>query len=135
MARKYFLIAGIVWLVLVAFGLYYYNKPRTAASDLETDARIDAVDLYGQYQKDENASNRKFLGKIIEVKGKVTNLQQSGNTTSILLDGGSSSGGINCSITNNDSIQLPAKGSTVTVKGKCSGFLMDVNLSDCAVEK
>lgn len=136
MRKKYFLIAGIIWLVLVGFGLYYYNKPHTSAANMEIDASIAAVDLYNQYAENEISANKKFLDKIIEVKGKVVDMQQAGNSTNIQLDGGSPAGGVNCSIAENSSqIKLPGKGSMVTVKGRCSGFLMDVNLVDCVLEQ
>ena len=136
MKKKYFLVAGIIWIVLAGFGLYFYNKPHTSAASMSADIRIDAGDLYDQYQKDEAAGNKKFLDKIVEVKGRVADTHQEGNATNIQLESGNPAGGINCSIYNGgDKIQLPAKGSTVTVKGKCSGFLVDVNLVDCVIEQ
>jgi hypothetical protein len=137
MRKKYFLIAGLIWLVLAGLGLYYYDKPHANAGNKSTDFAINAVDLFNQYQKDEAAANKKFLDKIIEVKGIVTDVQQSGNIISIQLDGGSTAG-INCSITDDnekDRAALPHKGAAVTIKGKCSGLLMDVNLVDCVIEQ
>lgn len=136
MKKKYFLIAGIIWVVLAGFGLYFYNKPHASAANMETDIRIDAADFYSQFQKDENAGNKKFLDKIVEVKGKIADIHHEGNVTNIQLDSGNPAGGINCSIYGNgDNFQLPSKGSVITIKGKCAGFLMDVNLVDCVVEQ
>ncbi|MBS1599551.1 MAG: hypothetical protein JST75_15105 [Bacteroidetes bacterium] len=137
MRKKYFLIAGIVWLVLAGLGLYYYDKPHANAGDKSTDISITAGDLFSQFQQDENAANKKFLDKIIEVKGTVMDVQQSGNTTSVQLDGGSGGAGINCSIAINNEknkITLPEKGSVITIKGRCAGMLMDVNLVDCVIQ-
>jgi len=136
MRKKYFLFAGIVWLVLAGLGLYYYDKPHTSAGGKSTDVSISAIDLFNQYQQDESVANKKFLDKIIEVQGKVTDVQQSGKTVSIQLDGGASTAGINCSITqhSDQKIQLPEKGSSVKIKGRCAGMLMDVNLVDCVIQ-
>jgi len=138
MHKKYFLIAGIIWLVLAGLGLYYYDKPHANAGDKTTDISITAVELYNLYHKDEAAANKKFLDKIIEVKGTITDVQRSGNITSIQLDGGTAAAGINCNMADqneNKKIQLPVKGSTVMIKGRCSGMLMDVNLVDCVIEE
>lgn len=133
MRKKIFFIAGIVCLILAVTALYFYNKPHQNAGSLSTDVSIDAVDLYNQYQKDEAAANKKFLDKIIEVKGMVTDVQQSGNTASVQLGAGEAMGGINCSLTGKTA--LPSKGARITVKGKCSGMLMDVNLVDCVIQQ
>jgi hypothetical protein len=138
MKKKYFLIAGIVWLVLAGLGLYYYDKPHLNAGEKATDISITAVDLYNQYQQDEAMANKKFLDKIIEVSGTITDIQKSENAISIQLNGGSTAAGINCSITthnDNNKISLPEKGTSVNIKGKCAGMLMDVNLVDCVIEQ
>jgi hypothetical protein len=136
MRKKYFLIAGIVWLVLIGVGLYFYNKPHTSTANERPDVTIDAADLYGQYQQDENAANKKFLDKIILVKGKIADIEHGGKSVSVQLEGNPTGGGINCSLSSGEhETELPAKGSTVSIKGKCSGLLMDVNMVDCVIVK
>jgi|SRR5882724_7962471 len=138
MKKKYFLFAGIIWLVLAGLGLYYYDKPHLNAGEKTTEITISAVDLYNQYQQDEAVANKKFLDKIIEVQGTITDIQRSANVISIQLNGGSAAAGINCSIaTHNDNnkISLPEKGATINIKGKCAGMLMDVNLVDCVIQQ
>lgn len=135
MRKKYFLIAGIVWLVLAGLGLYYYDKPHANAGGKATDITISAVDLYAQYQQDEAVANKKFLDKIIEVSGTISSVERSANTISIQLDGGSTAAGINCGLAlHNNDIRLPEKGASVKIKGRCAGMLMDVNLVDCVIE-
>ncbi|HEX4852044.1 MAG TPA: hypothetical protein VFV08_14615 [Puia sp.] len=136
MRKKYFLIAGLIWLVLIGFGLYFYNKPHTSTANERADVLIEAADLFSQYQQDENAANKKFLDKIILVKGKVADVEHGGKVISVQLEGNISGGGINCSLSPNENeTKLPAKGSTVSIKGKCSGLLIDVNLVDCVIVK
>ncbi|MFI5152588.1 MAG: hypothetical protein ACHQET_04595 [Chitinophagales bacterium] len=136
MKRKYLIIAVVFWLLLIVVGIYFYNKPHRNAAAEKTDVHADAVALYSQFQQSEAAANQKFLDKIIEVKGKIADIQESGNNITVLLDAGPVPGGVNCSFTNAEhNIQLPAKGTLITVKGKCTGFLMDVNLVDCVFTK
>ncbi len=135
MRKKYFFIAGIVLLCLAGWGFYQYHRPRANLANKTADVTIDAVDMFNQYQKDEAASNKKFLDKIIETKGEVTDAQQTDTTMTVELKGGEM-GGINCSIkTDHEKLPLPTKGSVITIKGLCTGYLMDVNLVDCALEK
>jgi hypothetical protein len=136
MRKKYFFIAGIVLLCLAGWGFYQYQRPRANIANKTADFTMNAPDLFGAYQKDETASNKKFSDKIIEVKGKVAEIEQTDTTMSIQLKGGDM-GGINCSLktTSDEKIQPPAKGAIVTIKGICTGYLMDVNLVDCVLEK
>lgn len=135
MRKKYFFIAGIVLLCLAGWLLYKYQLPRTNIANKTADVTIVAMDIYSQYQKDEPSSNKKFLDKIIEVKGEVADVQQTDTTMSVQLKGGEM-GGINCSVNMaHKRMTLPIKGSTITIKGLCTGYIMDVNLVDCVLEK
>lgn len=136
MRKKYLIIAVLVWIVLIALGFYFYNKPHASSASKKTDVLIDAADLYKAFQHDESTANSRYVDKIIEVKGRVMEIQHSGIRTSLQLDAGSTMGGVNCSLADSSpDLKIPDKGSLVVVKGKCSGFLMDVNLVDCVMKK
>jgi hypothetical protein len=137
MNKKYFFIGGILLLTLIAFlGLFLFNKPHEDTAGETADFNLSALDLYNSFQKDEPAANKKFLGKVIEVKGVVSVIQTEKANTDILLEA-SSSAGINCSFLNkgNTLLQTPKRGDTITVKGRCTGYLMDVNLVDCVLKE
>lgn len=136
MRKKYILIAAIFWILLIGLAYYFYTKPHSSAANQKTDVQINASELYEQFQRDESSANLRFIDKIIEVKGKVAEIQHSGIRTSLQLDAGVAMGGINCSLADSSpSLQVPPKGTLVTIKGKCAGFLMDVNLVDCVVQQ
>jgi putative nucleic acid binding protein len=136
MRKKYILIAAIFWVALIGLAYYFYTKPHSSAANQKTDVHINASELYEQFQRDESAANTRFTDKIIEVKGKVAEIQHNGIRTSLQLDAGVATGGINCSLADGSpNLQVPPKGTLVTIKGKCSGFLMDVNLVDCVVQQ
>ena len=136
MRRKYLVIAVLVWVLLIVMGLYFYNKPHSSMASIKPDYSLEATELYKQFQQDEAVANKKYLDKVIVVKGMVAEVQQSGTNATVELRGESSLGGVNCSFMNmKPNTQFTSKGSFLTIKGKCSGFLMDVNLVDCVVEK
>jgi tRNA_anti-like len=136
MRKKLILIAVIFLVLAMGLAYYFYTKPHSSAANQKTDVHINASELYEQFQRDESAANSRFTDKIIEVKGKVAEIQHTGIRTSLQLDAGVAMGGINCSLADSSpNLQVPPKGTLVTIKGKCSGFLMDVNLVDCVIQQ
>lgn len=133
MRNKIILIAGIAVLCLTAWGAALYFKTRPDIASLKASVNISATELYAQYQKNETAANTFFLEKVISVNGEIIDVSKTESTLNIQLKAGEN-GGINCSIRNMPAT-MPQKGTLVTVKGRCSGFLMDVNLVDCVLEK
>jgi tRNA_anti-like len=134
MKKRIIPILIAVLLAGLAYGFYLYNKPRPDISKVPPSVIIDAGSLYQDYQKDEASSDKKYLDKIIQVNGTVTEVEQTDSSVSIELSG-TGTGGVNCSIINADrkKMDVPQKGSLVKIKGRCSGFLMDVNIVDCTI--
>jgi hypothetical protein len=135
---KTILWVGIPLLLLFAFAWAYhlYVKPHQSAAGESADFTIDADSLYQQYQTNEHFADQKYLGKVIEVSGKLSEIQRSGSTEILILSSQAGGGGINCQLfagTKPD--PEPKSGDSVTVKGRCTGFLMDVNLADCVLRK
>ncbi len=101
MRKKYILIAVLVWVLLIALGFYFYNKPHSNAANEKTDVVINAPELFQEFQRDETSANSQFVDKVIEVKGTVMEVQHSGIRTSLQLDAGNAAGGVNCSLADN----------------------------------
>ncbi len=136
MKKKNFFFAGIIFclLIVIATAFYWYQKPRSSVSDIKPAYTVNAKDLYTQFQQDETKANQQFLGKIVQVKGAVDNVQVTDSTVSLLLSSGNEMGGVNCSMAKNkQDVTPPLKGAIIQVKGRCIGFLMDVNLADAVI--
>ena len=137
MKVKLAIVAGtvIVLLICAAIGWYVYNKPHTGVAGIEADIIMTAADLYNDFQHDETLANTKYLNKIIEVTGNVSELQNVNGSQIILLSSTGDMGGVSCQLSNDENKKVTIKKSTtITVKGKCSGYLMDVNLVDCVLK-
>jgi hypothetical protein len=136
--KKYFIAAGISMLLSVcfAFAFYLYSKPHRDTSAIKPEFTFDARDLYKEYLSNEIAANKQLVDKVIEVKGTVSDMQQNDSTADILLDTGDPQATISCSflLAGHKKISFPLKGVSVKIKGRCTGFLEDVNLVDCVVE-
>ena len=137
MQKKKFVLGGIILclLIVIAASFYWYQKPRISLSDKKPADTLNAKDLYTAYQQDETKANEQFLGKVVQVKGTVDNVLQTDSTVSLLLSSNNDMGGVNCSMAKNKQNQptLPVKGAAIEVKGRCIGFLMDVNLADAVI--
>ena len=136
MRKKYLFGIVILLLILAAFGIYQVYKPHRNAAGEPAAASLAAPDLYLEFQHDENAANKKWVGKVIEVSGIITSVNESAAYVSVNLKA-TAEGGVNCSILKKDlnpKDKLKA-GDSLTIKGQCTGFLMDVNLVDCVIKK
>ncbi|MHA4806573.1 OB-fold protein [Flavitalea flava] len=137
--KKKFFWWGILVLLLILMAriFYLYHKPHGSAAGETSSFSIDAGSLYRQFQENEELANKKYLGKVVEVSGRITEVTRNGQSEVLILSAGSGSGGVNCQLFPADKTDHhPTKpGDQVIVKGKCTGFLMDVNLADCIVEK
>ena len=137
--RKFFWW-GILLLLLAAagWGYYQYQRPHQSAKDETANVTIGADSLYVQYAGDEKSCDAKYLGKVVEVSGQLSEIQHSGQSEVwILSTGTANTGGVNCQLFPGEKVPEPhpKPGDQVTVKGRCTGFLMDVNLSDCIIIK
>jgi hypothetical protein len=136
MRKIYFFGIGLLLICLAAWGLYTVYKPHRNVEGEDAAATLTATSLYNEFAKNESEANKKWTGKVLEVKGIISSVTESGNYISLNL-AATADGGVNCSVLKKD---LPAdhtfnKGDSISVKGKCTGFLMDVNMVDCIITK
>jgi tRNA_anti-like len=135
--KRIFFWAGIplFLLLLLAWAWHMYSKPHQSAASETVSLSISADSLYHQYQSNEHAADKKYMGKVVEVSGRISEIQHNGNSEIWILSPQPGGGGINCEIfPGAKTLVHPKTGDTVTVKGRCTGFLMDVNLADCVLD-
>jgi len=136
--KRTILWIGTLLLVLAALGWVWhlFDKRHQSTAGETADVTINADTLYHQYSTDEHAADQKYMGKVISVTGRLTEVQHSGNSIIWILSTQPGGGGINCQLFAGTNVDPePHTGDPVTVKGRCTGFLMDVNLADCVPEK
>jgi hypothetical protein len=129
------LIAAIGLVAGISIAYYLYNKPHQSVAD-ETPAFImDAPALVSEYDANEKLANQKYLGKIIEVHGIISEkLRDNTGKYNVTLQGADIAG-IGCEFEPKaqQSVSKLKMGQQVTIKGICSGVLMDVVMVDCIV--
>ncbi|HRP55908.1 hypothetical protein [Agriterribacter sp.] len=121
--------------VCLVVAWYWYNKPREGVAGKDTELSVSAALLYEDYNADETAANKKFLNKVIEVKGTVDGIIRNGNDAVLMLGVQPGGAGISCFFSPASALgsNHVKKGMEIVVKGKCTGFNMDVNLTDCII--
>jgi hypothetical protein len=132
---KKLLLALIILIgVAVGVGIYFFNKKVPGLENTKADYEISADELFDAFNEDETEALRKYENKVIAVSGKVDRIKlDSGRANVILHAENAMAGGINCSF--KEALKGIEKGDQVTIKGRCQGFLMDVILNNCYLEK
>lgn len=116
--------------------LYLYNLKHTDMAKAKPDFVVTSTVLQKEFEDNEAAASAKYTNKIIEVTGKIASIKPADNNViSITLVTGSDLSSIICTF---PAIKDPADlkpGDEITLRGECSGYLMDVLLNNCAVIK
>ncbi len=115
------------------YGITEYYRSSKDISTTKADVAIDAGTLFSAFESDEKAANEKYLTKVIAVKGPIGDIStdQSGanvvvlRTTDMMF-------GIACTMlpAESEKVSQLKKGQTVTIKGLCTGYTMDVVLTN-----
>ncbi len=125
--KKLLIAAAVLAIIGGSIGYYMYNKPVEKMEGMKVDENISATELFETYEADEMTANKRFLDKVIVVKGTVTKTTKDDGKSAIMLDTGDMLANIMCQMEDIDG-DLPAEGATVTIKGLCTGYLTDVVL-------
>lgn len=122
-----FLLVVIAGAIAVLFYLYKPNRTVTDEKGIE----ITAAQLVKDYQANEAEANTKYLDKAIEVTGIVSQVDknQEGKVT-VMISSDDPMTGVFCTLKDDSNITT---GSSVTIKGFCSGILSDVRIREAVV--
>jgi len=135
MQKKSIILAVLV--VTIAAGLYglkEWYRTHDSTKSIKTDISITAEELFESYVANESEANNSFLEKTIEVTGVVKDVNTENNSTTVFLTTKDEMFGVACIFDGSDKIsELPKKGSTVKIKGICSGITFDVVLNRCTI--
>jgi hypothetical protein len=139
MSRKAIVALLLVALAIVAALIVWkwvYKKSDVSVSSKKAEVEIEAAVLTREFEENEEAANAKYLGKVIAVSGSVNTLTEDEQNISVYLKNAEDISGVMCTISkasiNTSQIKT---GDQVKIKGICDGYLMDVKLNKCSLEK
>jgi tRNA_anti-like len=127
-------VVFFIALIGILAALYFYNLKPKDLQKVKPDFVVTATDLQKAFEENERASSIKYIGKIIEVSGEIASVSPGEkNTLNISFKTGSDISAVICTLLNVSNTSRFAIGTRATIKGECSGFLMDVLLNNCVV--
>jgi pectate lyase len=128
------LAALLVVLSAVSSAVYLFYKEAADTGSMKPDFTISATDLQKEFEQNEAAASTKYTNKILEVKGTISSLTKTeGDNVNITLKTASDLSSVICTFPASRVPSQLKEGDEITIKGVCSGFLMDVLLNNCAV--
>lgn len=134
MKRTIFIVLILFILAGLGTGFYMFTKKVPGLEDIKADYTLTADEVFNSFDSNEDEASKKYIGKVIKVTGKVISKKEADNQYTITLEAENAiAGGINCSFRENPGII--EKETMITVKGRCQGFLMNVVLNNCILER
>ncbi len=135
--KKFALFVLLSALAATSYGLYMYYKPRTSLVNATSEFTRQAPELVTAFQADEQAANEQFLGRVGDIYGEVAEIRtdDSGRVAILLLSDDPMSYVLcNMDMRSWDDTGAGHPGDRIGIKGKCSGWLMDVVMTDCVMQ-
>jgi hypothetical protein len=141
-SKTFRISAAIVLLVILggaAYGYYMFNLKRTDLSKVKPAYVISSNELFSAFDSDETGATAKFAGKVVEVSGNVAQVEfgSTDSTLSVTLREDDELSGVICTfsgVEDKSKLNISA-GQKISVRGECSGMLMDVLLNNCVIVK
>lgn len=116
--------------------LYLYNKKPADMASVTPDYLLSAILLQKEFEDNQTIASAKYINKIIEITGTIASVNEGENkSVSVTLNTGTPLSSVICTITGNADTSALIPGKELTIRGECSGFLMDVLLNNCTIIK
>lgn len=114
--------------------LILFNKKHTDTTKARPDFIITATSLQKEFEDNEVSASAKYINKILEVSGTIATITPAdSNDLNISLKTGSNMSSVICTFPGIKDHSKLKTSSDITLRGECSGFLMDVLLNNCAL--
>lgn len=128
-------VAGL----LAAGGVYWYAFMRPHKNMLKAKPAfvMDASNLFNDFSNNESTADKKYLGKVVQITGKVVDVKNENDETAVTLEDdlfGVSTYLDSTYVADNPRIVAALDtGKIVTLRGQCDGMLNDVVISRAVI--
>ena len=135
---KYLLLFVIgIGIAIAISWLSFLYVPKESNLSKKADITITATQLFQQFEQDEAASNATYISKVVEVSGLLQEISTDENGSTVLILAAGDFGGVLCTLEASQkerasNLQI---GKEITVKGVCTGMLMEVVLNKGVIVK
>jgi hypothetical protein len=129
MTKKRMIIGGIVVVIVMTaiYAWYQYNRTVQGLSDVQADYSVEASALINEFVSNEDSANKKYLNKILSVKGAIKSIEPGESAGTIVLGDTTDMSGVRCVLdsTANSTTGSLQRGSVITIKGAITGYNKD----------
>lgn len=132
------MLAVVATIAMVGGGTYAYMEYSRGVAGVENmpvSETLTAEHLLQAFQADEQAATEKYVGttdQAVQVSGTIRSMEpQEGNRLNLVLETGDALAGVICEFAADDVPSTWRPGAQVTIRGICTGLLMDVVLVRC----
>jgi hypothetical protein len=113
--------------------LIMYNKKHTDTARAKPDFVLTATSLQKEFEDNETTASARYINKILEVSGTIASVTQADSSNlNVSLKTGNDMSSVICTFHSRTDDPKFNEGDEITLRGECSGFLMDVLLNNCA---
>lgn len=132
----------IVTSSLIVAGCNSVNPDTETIVTEESSSSAQAADLLNEYSSNNSEADQKYLDKVVTISGKVANAVETESGYNIEIEGKDELETISCAFDKStlDGANLPEEGSSITVKGKITGYteeelmgLKTINMVQCLI--
>jgi len=129
--RKKTVIILVILFVIVAAAMYGWNEyHRTNASlvNRKADYEVNAGELISEFEKSDTTSEKKYLGKLVQVDGTIKQVEKDeSNDFTVVLGESTSMSGIRCSMDTSFRSEAATlkTGDHIMIKGMFTGYQKD----------
>jgi len=119
-------------------GSYFFQKKHDNLADLDADFKLAAMELFHEYEVDENKANGVYLDKVIQISGTLAEKSKLSEEDVVLfIRAEDEIFGVSCAFSGADAEAALAlnEGAELSIKGICTGINMDVNLVRCVINE
>ena len=128
-----FIILAVA-VITILTALIAFNKKHADTAKVKPDFVITATTLQKEFEDNEVAASTRYINKILEVSGTIASTAPSDSAhLNVSLKTGSDISSVNCVLPAKGDLSKFKPGEEITLRGECSGFLMDVLLKNCAI--
>jgi hypothetical protein len=129
MIKKRIIIGGIVVVIMVTaiYAWYQYNRTVEGLSAVRADYSINASALISEFVNNEDSANKKYLNKILSVKGMIKSIEAGQGAGTIVLGDTTDMSGVRCVLDSSAHSMTASlqQGAVITIKGAITGFNKD----------
>ena len=133
--RRIIMFLLLLGMVAAGIGFYKYNQPVASLENKKPDVEVSASKLISEYEADEKTANGIYLGKVVQVSGKVAAIGNEEGKTKVQLETENPISMIICELEDGADAGTTKVGDEVKIKGLCSGYLSDVILVQASLVK